>query len=165
MNFIIGYPALLQADYGGKNDCTLTSITALCCYEKIFPNLSVEEVYDKVDELCKKLKMDTNKHGVIPFLNNYLIKNITKLESTQKYLKNIGFNWKTIKTQIDKSNPILLSLYKDGREYYKNHTVSVIGYVEYEKAKMLIIYDNWYKSFSYIDYNKLSTICSINYLK
>lgn len=161
MNFIIGYPNLLQEDYGGKNDCTITSITALCCYEKLFPNLSIEQVYEKVNDLCKKLKMN---NGVIPFLNKYLIKNVTKLKSSQKYLKNIGFNWNTIKTQIDKSNPILLSLYNDGRDYYKNHTVSVVGYIEYEKAKMLVVYDNWFKSFSYIDYNKLSNICCINYL-
>ena len=49
----------------------------------------------------------------------------------------------------------------DGRKYYKNHTVTVIGYKKYKKAKILIVADNWHKEVCYIDYNKLSFISSL----
>lgn len=163
-NTIAGYPALLQSNYGGNNDCTVTSITALCWFKKIFSNQTIEQIYTKVDNLCKKLHLNVNKRGVPAFFNKYLVNNTLGLKSTQKYFKNVGFNWNTITTQIDKKNPVLLSLFQDGRGYYKNHTVSIIGYMEYNSAKILIIYDNWYNTPSYIDYNKLCNICCINYL-
>ena len=53
----------------------------------------------------------------------------------------------------------------DGRNYYQNHTVTVIGYMESGvKVKMLIIFDNWHETISYVDYNKMNKFCSVNYL-
>ena len=52
----------------------------------------------------------------------------------------------------------------DGRNYYINHSVIIVGYMEYtSNCKMLIVYDNWDESVSYIDFNKLSKISCINY--
>lgn len=57
---------------------------------------------------------------------------------------------------------MLLNLWNDGRNYYKNHSVLIIGYKITENNDFILtIYDNWYKHNSYIDYNKLSIISSI----
>ena len=80
-------------------------------------------------------------------------------------MKGIGFNWDFIKGNLDYNDtPIILNLWKDGRNYYYNHTVLIIGYAESENKKMLVVYDNWFKYICYIDYDKLSIICSIQYI-
>ena len=56
-------------------------------------------------------------------------------------------------------------MWKDGLEYYKNHSVLIVGYLQTVDKKMLVIYDNWFKSVSYIDYDKLSVISSIQVFK
>ena len=60
-------------------------------------------------------------------------------------------------------------MYSDGRNYYSNHSVLIVGYREYplnnsKKAiRFLIVQDNWNKNVSFIDYDKLSIVSSINY--
>ena len=55
----------------------------------------------------------------------------------------------------------------DGRSFYKNHSIVVIGYNRYKidnrEIRILAIYDNWAKEVRYIDYERLSMISSINY--
>ena len=63
---------------------------------------------------------------------------------------------------------MILNLSTDGRNYYKDHSVLIIGYREIKlsnnkKMFFLKIKDNWTKETTYIDYSKLSVICSINY--
>lgn len=161
---ISGYLALDQNNYGGDNDCTVTSITALCHYKFTNKNQTVEQIYNQVDALCTANGINVNKRGVPPYKNKMLIDKMLNVKSTQKYIKDVGFNWQTITNQIDNKNPVLLSLWNDGRNYYRNHTVSIIGYMQYDTVKILIIYDNWYKTPSYLDYNKLCNICCINYV-
>ena len=84
------------------------------------------------------------------------------------YLKSISFTINSLKKLLDKDIPIILNLSDDGRKYYKNHSVLVIGYKEIvlsNKKTMffLKVKDNWNKETSYIDYAKLSIISSINY--
>lgn len=84
------------------------------------------------------------------------------------YLKGIGITIKLIKKLIDKNIPIILNLSVDGRDYYKDHSVLIIGYKEIKlsnnkKMFFLKIKDNWTKETTYIDYSKLGMICSINY--
>ena len=68
---------------------------------------------------------------------------------------------------LDKDRLVILSLHSDGRNYYRDHTITVFGYNLYEingKEKIFFaVYDNWYRSVSYIDYDELSIISSINY--
>ena len=63
--------------------------------------------------------------------------------------------------------PIILSMKNDGRNYYVNHTVTVMGYIMVRVGNrtvpILQVLDNWTKLISYIDYNKLSAISSINF--
>jgi uridylate kinase len=71
----------------------------------------------------------------------------------------------TIKKCIDNNIPVVLSITNDGRGYYKNHSVTVVGYRIYKadnkEIKMLILYDNWAFSESLLDYNKLSVLSAI----
>lgn len=158
-SIISGYPALKQSDYGGLNDCTITSITALYCFKN--KDNDPAEVYEKVNAIAG---VDTDKCGVMPWRNKGIIDKLFGVKSKCKYLKGIGYNWDTIVAQIDKQNPLTLSMWNDGRDCYKNHTVSVVGYAIGHSANYLAVYDNWQKNIAYIDYDKLSIISCINYL-
>jgi hypothetical protein len=62
-----------------------------------------------------------------------------------------------------------LNIHNDGRDYYKNHSVVVVGFVTYQidggkQIHMIAVYDNWTNSIGYVDYQKLSKISSVNYL-
>lgn len=164
--YISNITALLQNNYGGENDCTLTSITTIIKYFK--SNLYVNEIYNIVEQIAKKYFYD-EKNGTFPlWINSILQKSLNTFNIKQKahsaYLKNICYNFNKIKNIINTNMPILLNMNNDGRDFYKNHTVLIIGYYEINNVKMLAIYDNWYNQISYIDYNKLSIISSINYL-
>jgi hypothetical protein len=84
-----------------------------------------------------------------------------------KYAKDIGFKFKNIQAEINKGNPVILSMLDDGRDYYENHSITIIGYEVYRQGSntipMLKIYDNWSTNYRYIDYNKLSPVSSIHY--
>ena len=77
-------------------------------------------------------------------------------------------NFEKIKSILHNGNPIILNLYTDGRNYYSNHSVTVYGYKEIKifdnVLKLLQIRDNWSSTISYIDYDLLCFICSINYI-
>lgn len=160
---LTGFISLLQRDYGGKNDCTLTSITTII--KQLKPGLPTQEIYDKVEAIAKK-------HGYTGFYGtlNFTIKTIYQkslkafdinYNIQSKYLKNVCYNSNTIRTSVDKGYPMLLNMLNDGTGYYKGHTVLIIGYLELKNDFLLIVLDNWNKDISYIDYNKLSTISSI----
>ena len=156
-------PCLLQNDYGGLCDCTLTSITALIKYIK--PVEEIENIYNKVEQIAKKYCYKEER-GVKTVIISLLLKEVYRQFKINKkvkgcYLKGIGFDYEDIKREIDNNNPMLLNLWKDGRNYYHDHTVLIIGYYYTSKYKMIGIYDNWNKGISYIDYKKLNSICSI----
>lgn len=153
----------LQNDYGLEGDCSITSIATLISFleQKNFDN-----VYNKVETEAKRFFYKGK--GTIPFFIKFIASNSSDNKKFQdRYIKNFGFRFSTIKNLINDKKPIILSLFNDGRNYYKNHTVLIVGYeiwqVGHKKRKMLIIYDNWTSSYSYIDYNKLSKISTICY--
>ena len=157
---ITGFIPLLQKDYGKPYDCTLTCITAILSRGK-----NVEETYEKVEKVAEKHFYDGDNYGTIPIFIKSIIDEVAKVNSKRGYGKGIGYNWETIKTIIRTNKPIILSMQNDGRNYYKNHSVTIIGFREYNggELKLLVIYDNWKKSVSYVDYDKLNVISSINY--
>lgn len=165
-NTIKGIPSLLQNDYGGDQDCTLTSITSVIKWFK--PEVAINTIYNEVERIAKK-HLYTPNYGTMSIvirsvytqaLRSFQINN--KVNS--RYFKNIGYCFRFIKEEIDKGHPVLLNLWKDGREYYKNHSVLIVGYTVIGQYQLLQIYDNWSKGISYIDYDKLSTISSIHFL-
>lgn len=159
---ITGITPLLQKNYGGKSDCTLTSITTIGYWKK---GGRPEIMYSRVETEALKWAYNPDSYGTVPFFIKKIINNVFKVKSKSAYLKDTGFNWKKIKQLIDNKQPIILNMSNDGRNYYQNHTVTVIGYMESgAKAKMLIIFDNWHETISYVDYNKMNRFCSVNYL-
>ena len=80
------------------------------------------------------------------------------------YGKGIGCTLKKLET-ILKTTPIVLNLWNDGRNYYKNHSVVIVGVDVYEHGVFLRVYDGWHLKTSLIDYKKLSIIMSINWIE
>lgn len=154
----LGGKPLLQKNYGQANDCTLT------CLAFIFG----EKYYSDIERIAKTLGYDGEKSGTNPLVIKTLMQKIMHIANVKgtamsAYGKCVGYNWKTIKRLINDKHYVILNLLDDGRKYYHNHSVSIVGYAEYEKHKFLMIFDNWSSSVSYIDYDKLSMISSINY--
>ena len=90
------------------------------------------------------------------------------LKTKSAYIKGVGFNLNSIKTILNNQKPIILTMHNDGRDYYKMHSVTVIGYDIYSLNNkkiipFLLVYDNWTKISNYIDYTRLSSLSCINY--
>ena len=163
-------PILLQDDYGEDNDCTLTSIT--CAIKRLNRSMRENEIYDIVEGIAKKYFYNGKVYGTIPLF----IKSIwdeanrkcnCKLLTGWRVFKGLGFNQNSIKELIDKDRLVILSLHSDGRYYYRDHTITVLGYNLYElhgpAHASFAVYDHSYRSVSYIDYDELSIISSIHY--
>ena len=70
--------------------------------------------------------------------------------------------------EIDAGNPIILSMQNDGKDFYKSHTVTVIGYAEFcdefgHLIYMFQVHDNWFSSYSFLDYETMSILSQIVY--
>ena len=81
------------------------------------------------------------------------------------YLKNVGYNFNKIMNLIDNKIPVVISINNDGRNYYRNHSMTIMGYTNYRitqktgkivNRSFLNVYDNWRFIFGYIDYKVLS---------
>jgi len=163
------FTPLLQCDFGGDNDCTLTCITAIIKHITKGKHKATS-IYEYVEKIAKKHlyhhKIGTNYFVIKSIFDKALEKYCSK-KSKVGHIKNKGYNLKTIVTQINKKNPVILSLHSDGNGYYGKHSVVVIGYRTYSvnnKDKTLLkIYDNWSRQIAYLDYEKISTISSVNY--
>lgn len=168
--FSLKMESFLQQNYGGQDDCTLTSILTLVKYYK--PELNDNEAYNYIEQIAVKYLYKENGGTFLGF-NSTIIKQVfshfgINKKVTAKYIKNLGFNINTLINQLKLKKPILITLSNDGRGFYKNHTVTIFGYNIYEsidkkKKIMLKIYDNWTTSVSYLDYDILRPDCSICY--
>lgn len=161
-------PCLLQNDYGEENDCTLTSLTAIVKYYQ--PAQEIATIYTTIESTAQVYGFYRGSYGtcglLIGLVYNKVLKKFKINKKAQGHLlKDIGYNFAQIQNEINQNHPVLLNLWKDGREYYKNHSVLVIGYIADKDRKFLAIYDNWNDSISYIDYDKLSVISSIHTLQ
>lgn len=169
-NVVENFTPLLQNDYGGRNDCTLTCITSVVNHITDY-KYRVDVIYNNVENVAKKYFYNSNlgtsyitiKTIFDKSLNYYCSKN-----SKVGYLKNVGYKLNTILSQIDKGNPVILSMSSDGLGYYKKHSVVAIGYRTYsvngQRKVFLKIYDNWSKKISYLDYDKISPVSVLHYL-
>ena len=152
-------PFLQKIFRPGEGNCTLSSITT-CLYYYSPQERSFNEIYDVVERIADNYYYKRDSFGVIPFFNKTIYQQAIDYfrlnkRIKSKYVNHIGFSFNTIKEQIDNKNPVILSLLNDGRNFYKNHTVVVIGYAQFnlfghvssifdkQKIKnMLIVYDN-----------------------
>ena len=165
MNVIIkDFPCLKQNDYGGDNDCTLTSITAIV-YHLLHKKVSPEIIYSNVLRVSKKYCY-TDKNGTLAITIRSIFEEVLKSyklynKRTQlRLFKGFGYNFLYICKEIDRGNPVILSLLSSPR--YHNHTVTIVGY---DKAnERFIIADNWSSSFQHLPYKDISFISSVNYM-
>ena len=169
---VINMEGFCQSDYGipKDSDCTLTSIMT-CIYYYLKNQLNDVAIYNTVRKTANKYFFSSS-FGTNPIIiKNIYDKSLKAFNINYKtksgYLKNIGYNLAAIKNSINKNNPVIISMFNDGRDYYKNHSIVIIGYetfkIKEKKVDMLIVYDNWGKSKSYIDYNTISIISCINF--
>lgn len=155
------YKALLQKNYGKTLDCTITSLA--CIFG--------EGHYSQFERLAEKRGYDGEKRGTFPLTVKGIMREFLQCwnmpgTASAAYGKGLGWRWATARRLIGtKSTPFILNLWKDGRDYYHDHSVTVIGLEEYEKARFLLVYDNWNETVSLIDYDKLSMISSINWVE
>lgn len=162
-----GVPALLQKDFGQRNNCTICSITALLCF---YTKKEPRTIYDLVVRKAGRLFFRPQHRGTNPFAIRWIMFRCTRALRVKKssragYLKGIGFGFNKVKTLIKRGAPMILSFHHDGNRYYRSHSVTVVGYAECGGKKLLEILDNWNDTPSYIDYDRLSVFSSINYLQ
>lgn len=154
----LGGEALLQKDYGNPLDCTLTSLAFLFGKNN----------YDVIEKYAMKTGYNGIVNGTRPTAIKYIMTQTMKElkirgRTKSAYGKNVGYNWKKVVSLIDKNKYVVLSLFDDGMNHYHNHTVTIIGYEEFENEKFFIVYDNWSTIPQFIDYKKLCVISSINW--
>lgn len=165
----LSVPVFLQNNYGEEGDCTLTSILTLAkYYDKL---LDTDETYNYTEKIAKQFLYNGKTFGTLPFFHKAILNRVFKHFNIQEkmedfYFKGVGFNLMTILASIEQNAPVMLSLFRDGRGYYDNHTITVIGYVEFEdefhkKIIMLQVFDNWHSSYSFVDYNLISPFSMI----
>ena len=163
--------SLSQKVYEGEMDCTLTSLTTICKFYN--PQINTTACYNNIKLIAQQYLYTDNK-GTNPFFINKIANKIfafyqIPLSSKAKYLKGIKWNISFIKNCINNNQPLILSMKNDGHNYYKNHSVVCKGYIDFitnnnnKHHYLLEVYDNWHKTSSFIDYEKLSKISSINY--
>nr|DAL48832.1 MAG TPA_asm: cysteine protease [Caudoviricetes sp.] len=156
---LIPLKGLLQKNYGKRLDCTLTSLA--CIFG--------EQYYSDIEKIAEKYGYNGDKWGTNPLAVKSITKEFTRRwdipgRAKSAYGKGVGWTWAFIKAIVSRDIPLVLNLWKDGRGYYKDHSVTIIGAEEYEKARFLLVLDNWRETVSLIDYEKLCIISSINYI-
>lgn len=151
--------SLLQDDYGEAYDCTITSLACIFGAEH----------YGEIEAIAKRYGYDGKKCGTSPLTVRKILSDILKLlhksgKPKSAYAKGIGWNFSLVKRLVSGGTPVVLNLWNDGRGYYHDHTVTIIGTEEYKKNRFLLVYDNWSLGVSLIDYQKLCVISSINWV-
>lgn len=151
--------ALLQDDYGDRLDCTITSMA--CVFGEAY--------YSELECIAKRYGYNGKTYGTNPLMVQRIMQVFMRAHKLKghpcsAYGKGIGWNFATIKRLIGGGTPVILNLWTDGRSYYKDHSVTIVGFEEYENGQFLLVYDNWYRGTSMIDYKKLSVVSSINYV-
>lgn len=162
---------LIQDNYIFIYDYCMASLTAVLSY-LIKYRREAQDIYDIVEITGERI-FNNNAPETVPIFIKTVADIAAKkiglnIKSYWGDFKNKGVSWNNIKKLIQNKQPIILSLADDGRDYYKDHSVVVIGYSEYkiddnDRIRMLKIYDNWRETISYIDFEKLRNSCCINY--
>lgn len=156
---VLRMKALLQDDYGDRLDCTITSMA--CVFG--------EAHYSELERIAKRYGYNGKTCGTNPLVVQRIMQVFMKEHKLKgrpcsAYGKGIGWNFATIKRLINGGTPVILNLWTDGRGYYKDHSVTIVGYEEYEHGQFLLVYDNWFRGVSMIDYGKLSVVSSVNFV-
>ena len=150
----------MQDDYGKRLDCTLTSLA--CIFGKKY--------YGDIEGIALKYGYNGDKRGTNPLVVKAIMREFARLrgipgKARSAYGKGIGWTWRMVKDILSRGIPLVLNLWDDGRKYYHDHSVTVVGIEEYENARFLIVLDNWSKKPAFVDYGKLCMISSLNWIE
>lgn len=155
-------PNFLQEDVSKDlNNCSLTSILRVTNF--YIPDLDKKVAYNKLYRIAKTrgyIAAIGTLPGVISLIANSFFKNNDiPLKSSSVYFFRYFYK---IKNEIDNKRPFLMNL---AVGYYRNHTVTVVGYREYFykdlKVKILEVIDGWTQEVRYIDYSVLNGLFSL----
>lgn len=157
---LISMTGLLQRNYGKELDCTLTSLA--CIYGARW--------YGTIEHIATKHGYDGDGKGTNPLTVKAITKELLQVlrepgTPRSAYGKVVGWNWLTARRLAERGIPAVLNLWNDGRGYYHDHSVVLVGVEEYQRAKFLLVLDNWHETVSLIDYNKLSAVSSLNWVE
>lgn len=165
------FPGLLQSNFGGKsdNDCTLVSLTAIAKYyntkgyTKIPSDTST--IYSDILTIAKGYGY-TGDSGTFPTkINNIVEDSFSKWGYKPSVSSLYMWSYNTHKNQIDSGNPNIVNTVRGA---YANHSVSMVGYNEYDKANFISVKDNWTTSTRSIDFaeysaNSLGSVTKITF--
>ena len=174
--------ALYPLTFGNNEKNSIILNIALCVFHYCFDSFDKNVILNAVKSLMTHLFYDPDKETFLFLFIKPVYKRILKYfqfskKIKTKFFKGIGFNFNTIKEQINRKTPIILYLTSDGRNYYKNCALTVIGYAQFtmlnnvwypvvkqDKVKnMLIVYDGFSEKISYVDYDAISVFSCITY--
>ena len=164
----------LQSEFKKSNkNCSIVSITrVLSYYDKIFGDLSEQEIFDQIFTIAQSYGFDETV-GTLPTKIDDIMKDYfryygIKVKAKGKYFSNF---YNPVKSEIDAGRPLLMNI---AFGEYHNHTVTISGYKIFRykgmNIKFIEVFDGWRKNKTYIDYNifshsLLSTgLCSYNTL-
>ncbi|TCI25894.1 hypothetical protein EVJ30_13540 [Exiguobacterium sp. SH5S13] len=160
---IDGVPVLLQKAFnGGKNNCTLTSMTAIFRYyhDHGYPNIpdDVFQLQQDAREIALAHQFKDEK-GTPPTRISAIV---TKLWSRYGYdghgSSRYLWKWSTFEREMSAGRPFILNM---ANGFYKNHSVTGIGYMIFKKpgfpdVVLLEVLDNRSQNIRYIDFNEFN---------
>ncbi|MCR5703495.1 MAG: hypothetical protein K6G85_02635 [Eubacterium sp.] len=136
-----------------KNNCVLTGITRIILYH-LKRKVSVGAIYCQVKAIATQKGFSTKKG--LPF---HKIRGVLKLVAEAFGLQSCRVKsvylfriFHAVKKEIDAGNPVLLNI---SWGYYKNHTVTGIGYRIYKRNRrtclFIVVYDGWTNQKMFLD--------------
>ena len=166
---LTGIPSELQKEYG-RNNCSLCSAACVLSRES---GRDFAEVYPVVRKkafwpLYRERGRGTNPFAIAWIMNRAARALGIKKRAHARAVRGVGFGYAGIMRLIDSGTPVVISFHHDGNRYYRSHSVTITGYVYLRMSRpvrLLVIQDNWSRSVSYLDYDRMSRIAMIDYMK
>ncbi len=129
-----------------------------------------KDVFDRVYKNAKRFffgKRGTNPFMIKPIFDRTLRQAGRSAHTRVAFVKGVGVRFARITKLIDKGIPMVFSLFRDGNGFYGDHTMLIVGYAVYsaggKQHRFLLLHDNWAKTVSYLDFDRLPPVCSINW--
>ena len=172
------FTAFKQADYGLAGDCSITSIASVlynAWRNERGTTHDFQYIYDVVEangfEWGYDGDMGTKAYAIRTIFNKSAKEIGVNVRAKSHYGKGVLWNFETVKKQINKGKPAILSFKDDGRDYYGAHSITVIGYAEYKVVtevgetkieKFFAVKDNWKTETRWVDYDLIDFVSSLH---
>lgn len=154
-------PNFLQSEFiDGRNNCSLASITRVLEYHL---GWNRQDIYDEVMEIALTFGFRPD-YGTFPTKIDDITKEFYRRHGLKGTCRGIymGNFYRPIQREIDRGNPLVMNV---GWGYYKDHSLTVVGYALYRwrgmKIKMLAVLDGWSREVRYLDYTQLNGLYAL----